>query len=426
MLLIMAVFFVLLLLGAPVAFAIGISGFVFFLTSDIMPLSIGVQKIASVSQSFPLLAVPFFVLAGHLMNESAITEKLFKFSKVAVAWMAGGLAQVSIILSTLMGGVSGSAVADAAMEARVIGPQMLGQGYSKGFTAAVIAMSSLITATIPPSIGLILYGYVGQVSIGRLFMAGIVPGILIMLVLMITTYIIARKRNYVSEGAVSPSFNSLKEAAWDAKWALLFPVLLIISIRGGLFTPSEVGAFAVVYALFVGFLAHRAMSFNTMKRAFSHALSDIGLIMLIILMSGMIGFAIIFLQMPQQISAFLLEGLTNTYAIVAIILGILFVAGLFFESTILVLLLTPIFVPIIKQLGFDPVHFGILMMTIVTFGSMTPPVGVAMYTVCSLLDCKIENYMKEALPFMLSILLLVALLLFFPGVVLFLPNLLFG
>jgi TRAP-type transport system large permease protein len=183
--LIAAVFFILLVLGAPVAFAIGISGFMFFVTSDVMPTSIGVQKIATVSQSFPLLAVPFFVLAGHLMNESGITDRLFRFAHVAVAWMAGGLAQVSIILSTLMGGVSGSAVADAAMEARILGPQMISQGYSKGYAASVIALSSLITATIPPSIGLILYGYVGQVSIGRLFMAGIIPGLLMAIFLMV-------------------------------------------------------------------------------------------------------------------------------------------------------------------------------------------------------------------------------------------------
>ncbi|MFZ2099487.1 MAG: TRAP transporter large permease [Oricola sp.] len=426
MFLISVVFLVLLVLGAPVAFAIGLSGFVFFATSDIMPMSIGVQKIATVSQSFPLLAVPFFVLAGHLMNESGITDRLFRFSHVSVAWMAGGLAQVSIILSTLMGGVSGSAVADAAMEARVLGPQMIGQGYSRGYSASVIALSSLITATIPPSIGLILYGYVGQVSIGRLFMAGIVPGLLMMVFLMVTAYVVARKRNYVVEGSVRPTVAALISAAWQAKWALAFPVLLVVSIRGGVFTPSEVGAFAVVYAIAVGVLAHREMDFEKIRRAFGHAISDIGMIMLIILMSGMIGFAVIFLQVPQHIAGALLDGLSNPVAIVAIILVSLFVAGLFVESTILVLLLTPIFVPIIQKVGVDPVHFGILMMTIVTLGSMTPPVGVAMYTVCSLLDCRIEDYVRESLPFVLAILLLVLTLLFFPGIVLFLPNIAFG
>lgn len=426
MLLIVAVFFVLLALGAPVAFAIGLAGLSFFLTSDVMPVSIGVQKIATVSQSFPLLAVPFFVLAGHLMNESAITDRLFKFSHVAVAWMAGGLAQVSIILSTLMGGVSGSAVADAAMQARVLGPQMINQGYAKGYTSAVIALSSLITATIPPSIGLILYGYVGQVSIGRLFMAGIVPGVLMMSFLMAAAWFVAKRRGYVVTDAKKPTASELGRAAWDAKWALLFPVLLIVSIRGGVFTPSEVGAFAVVYAVFVGRFAHKVMDFEAVKRAFGQALSDIGLIMLIILMSGMIGFAIIFLQVPQQIAGALLGSLSDPRVIVAVILVSLFVAGLFFESTILVLLLTPIFVPVIQRAGVDPVHFGILMMTIVTLGSMTPPVGVAMYTVCGLLDVPLEDYIRESIPFFIAILCLVVLLLFAPGLVLFLPNLMFG
>jgi TRAP-type transport system large permease protein len=419
-------FLILLVTGAPVAFAIGLAGFVFFVNSDVMPLSIGVQKIASVSQSFPLLAVPFFVFAGHLMNESGITDRLFKFAHVTVGWMAGGLAQVSIIMSTLMGGVSGSAVADAAMEARVLGPQMIQQGYSKGYAAAVIALSSLITATIPPSIGLILFGYVGGVSIGQLFLAGIVPGILMMVFLMITAYLVAKKRNYVVAESIRPTFRAVMSAVWLAKWALLFPVLLVVSLRGGVFTPSEVGAFAVVYAFLVGFISHRELTLAGVRRAIEHTVADIGLIMLIILMSGMVGFAIIFLQVPQSIAGTLLGGVSEPTLIVAIILAMLFVAGLFVESTVLVLLLTPIFVPIITQIGVNPVHFGILMMTLVTLGSMTPPVGVAMYTVCSLLDCTIEDYVRESLPFVGAILLLVAVLLFLPDVVLFVPRLAFG
>ncbi|WP_269581166.1 TRAP transporter large permease [Roseibium sp. Sym1] len=424
--LIALVFLVFLVVGLPVAFAIGMAGFTFFLTSDIMPVSIAVQKIATVSQSFPLLAVPFFVLAGHLMNESGISERLFRFSHVAVSWMSGGLAQVSIILSTLMGGVSGSAVADAAMQSRVVGPQMLKNGYGPGYSAAVIALSSLITATIPPSIGLILYGYVGQVSIGRLFLAGILPGLLMMTLLMVAAWIVARRRGYVSAEAEPPTVRALGAAAWDAKWALLFPVLLVISIRGGVFTPSEVGAFAVVYALLVGTLAHKAITFDRLKEGLDHALSDIGMIMLIILMSGMLGFAIIFLRVPQDVAGLLLSGLSNPVVVVAVILIGLFLAGLFIESTILVLLLTPILVPVVERAGVDPVHFGILMMTIVTLGSMTPPVGVAMYTVCSLMNVRLEDYVRESLPFFIAIFGVVLLLLLFPQISLFLPGVMFG
>ena len=419
-------FVVLLVIGMPVAFATGIAGFIFFITTPGFPTSIAVQKIASMSQSFPLLAVPFFVLAGHLMNESGITQRLLKVSLVAVGWMSGGLAQVAIVLSTLMGGVSGSAVADAAMEARILGPTMVAKGYGKGFSAAAIAVGSLITATIPPSIGLILYGHVGNVSIGRLFLAGIIPGFLMMLVLMFTVWLIARRRGYVVADSTRPTFRALGAAAWEAKWALFFPVALVLAIRGGVFTPSEIGAFAVVYALAVGFLAHRELTMAKVVRAFAQASSDIGLIMLIILMSGMVGFATIFLQLPQNLATFMLEGLSDPTLIVMAILFFLLVAGLALESTVMVLLLTPIFVPIITQLGLDPVHFGILMMSIVTLGGMTWPSGSAMFAVCALMNVTIEEYTIESIPFIAAIVGLIAVLVFLPDVVLWLPNLAFG
>lgn len=426
MLVLTVIFFALMFVGLPVAFAIGIAGFWFFLTNPIMPTQIGVQKIATMSQSFPLLAVPFFVFAGHLMNESGITKRLFRFSSLAVGWMAGGLGQIAIVLSTLMGGVSGSAVADAAMEARILGPSMISRGYGKGFSAAVIAVGSLITATIPPSIGLILYGYVGNVSIGRLFLAGVVPGILMMLGMMLTTYLIAKRRGYVVANSGKPTARGLGAAAWGARWALIFPIALLFAIRGGVFTPSEVGAFAVVYAILVGFLLHREMTWETLIRAISATISDIGMIMLIILMSGMVGFAIIFMQVPQSISAWMLHGVHEPHLIILTMLVFILIAGCFIESTVLVLLLTPIFVPVVKAAGYDPVHFGILMMSIVTLGGMTPPVGVAMYAVCSILDVKIEDYSMEALPFLGTILIVLLLLLFVPGLVMWLPDYAFG
>ena len=426
MLLISVVFVVLMVVGMPVGFATGMAGLVFFVFDGAMPLSVGVQKIASMSQSFPLLAVPFFVLAGHLMNESGITDRLLKVSMVAVGWISGGLAQVAILLSTLMGGVSGSAVADAAMEARILGPAMIAKGYGKGYSAAAIAVGSLITATIPPSIGLILYGYVGNVSIGRLFMAGVIPGLLMMVVLMITAYAIAKRRGYVVANTTKPTVRALARAAWEAKWAIMFPVALVFAIRGGVFTPSEVGSFAVVYALAVGFAAHRELTLAKVWRAFAHASSDVGLIMLIILMSGMVGFATIYLQVPQNLAKWMLAGITDPALIMLVILLFLLIAGLALDSTVMVLLLTPIFVPIVVKVGMDPVHFGILMMSIVTLGGMTWPSGSAMFAVCALMDVSIEEYSIESIPFIAAVCALIAVLVFVPGIVLWLPNLAFG
>jgi len=424
MTLIIILFLVLLLTGMPAAFAIGLPSLLFFIQSDFVPISISVQRIAGATQSFPLLAVPFFVLAGNLMNVTGITPRLVKFSTLCTGWIAGGLAHVCILLSAIMGGVSGAAVADAAMEARILGPTMIERGFSKGYTCGVIALGSLITATIPPSIGLILYGYVGGVSIGQLFIAGIVPGLMMTVSLMGTAWLIAKRRGYQPELKEIPKGREVLKGLNDAKWAILFPVFLIVGIRFGIFTPSEAGAFCVLYALIIGLFVYREMTWDSIWDVLKQSVGDIGMIMLIIMLSSMLGYAIIFDQVPQKMSIFMVALSDNPTIILFIILAFLVVSGMFVESTVLVLLLTPIFVPIITHIGFDPVHFGILMMSLVTMGSMTPPVGVAMFTVCGLLKCPTHEYVLESLPFAVTILGVVAILVFIPEVVLFLPRVL--
>lgn len=424
MLLVTVLFFVLMFIGMPVSIAMGIAGVSFFVFDAGVPISIAVQQIATQSQSFPLLAVPFFVLAGHMMNKTGITSRLIACSNVLVSWMVGGLAQVCILLSTLMGGVSGSAVADAAMEARMLGPEMIRRGYSKGFTCSVIAVGSLITATIPPSLGLILYGFVGNVSIGRLFLAGIIPGLLMMVGLMAVVWYIARKRGYQPAASKLPTFGEVWRAVVDAKWALLFPVALLVGIRWGIFTPSEIGAFAVIYAVIVGMFLHKELSWASFEEALGEGVIDVGVIMFIILTSGPVGYALIFEQTAQDMAEWMLGLSSNPTIIVLLILLFLLILGTALESTVMVLLLTPIFVPIITKLGVDPVHFGILMMSIVTLGSMTPPVGPAMFAVCSILDTSMEEFTKEVMPFLAMICFIILLLTFTPGLVLFLPNML--
>lgn len=418
-------FLFLMFMGMPVAFAIGISAVMFYIFGPV-PTSIAIQKITTVTQSFPLLAVPLFVFAGHLMNESGITERLIKLSTVLTGWMRGGLAMVAIMLSALMGGVSGSAVADAAMEARILGPAMLKEGYTKGYACAVIAVGSLITATIPPSIGLILYGFMGNVSIGRLFVGGVVPGVLMTVILMGMSYWIAGKRGYKPTLKEFPSIKTIGKSIWECKWALMFPILLIVGIRYGIFTPSEAGAFAVAYAIFVGLFVYRELSIENLLKALKQAVTDTGMIMLIIMFSSMIGYMITLEGVPQALAVFLVDITTNPVLLMMMIIAFVIVLGMFLESTVIVLLLTPILVPVILKVGIDPVHFGLVMMTCVTLGGMTPPVGTAMFAVCGILKCPMDEYTFEAAPLLLAVIALVIVMIVWPTSVLFLPNMVFG
>lgn len=418
-------FIVLLAIGVPVAFTVGISALVFFVTQGV-PVQIVVQRMVSSTQSFSLLAVPFFVLAGNLMNETGITSRLIKFATLVTGHMRGGLAQVSVVLSCLMGGISGSATADAAMESRILGPDMEKRGYSKGFTAAILAMGGLITSTIPPSLGLILYGVTGEVSIGRLFLAGIIPGILMTAVLMFSVSRISGKRKYAREHEKMPSLREVVKGLVDNIWALMFPIILIIGIRFGIFTPSEAGAFAVVYALVVGMFVYKELSIKKLMECLRQTAVDLAVIMFIIICSNAFGYAIVTGQLPQTLASVIVQLSSNKYIILTIVMLFVFLVGMFMEATANVLLLTPIFLPIIMQYGFDPVHFGVIYMILVTMGGMTPPIGVTMYTACSILDCPIETYTKESIPFIVGIVALLIVLAAFPQLVLFLPNLVYG
>lgn len=421
-------FVVLLVIGMPVAFVIGLAGMAFFAVTPDIPFSITVQRIVAQTQSYSFLAVPFFIFAGNLMNESGITKRLLGLASMLTRRMYGGMAQVSVVMSTLMGGVSGSATADAAMETRILGPEMLKRGYSKGYITAVNCLTGLITATIPPSLGLILYGFIGEVSIGRLFCAGMVPGVLMMFVLMLTVNITSRRHKYEKPNPSIPKvtaaelFGNLKESIW----ALMFPIILIVGIRFGVCTPSEAGAFAVFYAILVGALVYHEFTIKGFMVALRTAMMDTAAVMLIVTLSGPFSYAVTYVNLPAALASFIFGITENAELLVIIILIFLFVAGMFLDSNVNFLLLTPIFLPMVKELGVDPVHFGVLMATIVTMGVMTPPVGSALYTVCGILDCPVEEYTKEALPFFAAIMIEMIVLVFFPQVVLFIPNLVYG
>lgn len=426
MLLVTIAFLVLMLIGMPVAFAIGISGIVFFLQHPELPITIPLQQTISTTQNFALLAIPLFIMAGNLMNASGITERLLDLASVIAGRMKGGLAQMSLALSGLMGGVSGSAIADAAMQSRMLGNEMISRGMSRGFTAGVLSFGAILTPIIPPGLGFIIYGTIGQVSIGRLFAAGFVPAFLLWAALAFTVSVVSRKRNYPAQRTQRPSVLEVSGALRGGIWAILFPIILLAGLRFGIFTPSEIGAFAVIYAILIGTLAYRKLTAASFREALEGSLSDVGAVMFLIALSAIFSYGIVLERVPELISGAILSVTDNFYGVLVLIVLFIVACGFFIDATVLIIMLTPIFLPLIRSLGGDPVHFGVVFVVAATIGNFTPPVGAAMYAVCSILKVKIGDYTRESFPLLIAVALVTLLLVFVPQVVLLVPDLLFN
>lgn len=426
MLIVTAAFVVLLLMGMPVAFAIGISGALFFIQHPELPFTIPVQVTVSQTQNFALLAVPLFILAGNFMNRSGITERLLDLASVLTGRLKGGLAQVSIALSALMGGVSGSAIADAAMQSRMLGDEMVRRGFTRGFAAGVLSFGAILTPIIPPGIGMILYGTIGQVSIGRLFAAGFVPALLLWIGLAGSVWLTARRRGYRPEREKRPSPRELGAALRGGIWALLFPVFLLLGLRMGVFTPSEIGAFAVVYAVVIGAVIYRKLKMQGFMTALEGSLADVGSVIFLIALSAIFSYGIVLERIPELVSGWIVGATENLYGAMLLIAVFVLVIGFFIDATVLIIMLTPIFLPVVRQLGGDPVHFGIVLIVAATIGNFTPPVGAAMYAVCSILRCPIGEYTRESAALFLAVAFVTLALVFVPQLVLVVPNLIFG
>ena len=422
-----AILFVLfMLMGMPVPFAFGISGVAFFLQNPTLPLTMPVQQVLSQTQNFLLLAIPLFIFAGNLLNQTGITERVMKLASVLTGHMRAGTAQSNMVIAASLGGITSSAIGDAAMLSRVLGPGMIKRGYSGGFSAAVIGCSALITTMIPPGIGLVLYGSIAEVSIGRLFTAGMVPGILMTLFLMVAVGLRARQKGYLAERERRAPIKEIAKTFVECIWAFLFPVILIAGLRFGLFTPSEAGAFACVYAVAVGAFAYRRFSWKGMMQTLESTVIDVGMVMLLIALSAPFSYGIVWDQIPQKMAEFML-GISNVpWMVMLVIIVFLLIAGTAMDSTVLILMLTSILTPIAEQVHVDLVHFGIIMVLTLTLGLLTPPEGAVLYIVCTIFKCSLWDFVKEGWLFMFSVVVVVILVIFWPDLALWLPNLTFG
>jgi len=418
---------VLFALGTPIAFSIAISALTFFLmASNEVPLTIFVQKMVTVTDSYPLLAIPFFVLAGAIMNRAGITRKLLALADTMVGHLTGALAQMCTVLATLLGGLTASSSADAAMLAKVIGPEMTRHGYSAAFAAVITSCAAIITALIPPSIGLIIYGYIADASIGKLFVGGIVPGLMLAASLMMVTAVIARRRGYLSLRSVRADRSEFFKALREALWALSIPVFIITGIRYGIFTPTEAGAMTVLYVILVGLFAYRTLRLSDLPRLLRETALDTASVMLMICAASAFGFYLAWERIPPQMAAWLVSLTKDPTLLLLLINFMLILLGTAVEGTSALIILTPIFVPILVKLGIDPVHFGIVLVTNLTIAGVTPPVGQMMFISSQVLKVRMDDYTVEVLPYLGAMLVVLGMLTVFPQLTLWLPNLIYG
>jgi tripartite ATP-independent transporter DctM subunit len=419
-------FIVLLFLNVPVAVAIGSGALLFFLRQQGLPLAIFPQRLSAFSQSFPLVAIPMFTFAGVIMNHSGITTRLLNLAETLVGHMSGALAQTNVLLATLMGFESGSGNADAAMQSKMLGTEMIRRGYPRPFAAAIVAASAVITPMMPPGLGFVLYGYLANVSVGRLFMAGILPGFTMMAALMITTRFLAKSYGLRPARERRATAAEILVAILDASWALTVPFVVIFGLRYGIFTPTEAGAVIATYSLVVGLFIYRELKFSQLWEVVTEAALATAVVMMIISAANALGFYMTLEQIAAHVGATLSVITTSPLLMLIVINVFLLLIGMVLESVAALILLTPILVPIATSVGINPVHLGVLISLNVTLGAVHPPVGTLMFISCGVLDVKVVDYTRAVLPLLAVEVGVLILLILFPPLVLTLPNWAYG
>lgn len=418
-----AVFVLLLILGMPVAFAMGSSALLYLLVEG-FTLDVAAQQFFSNTQSFAFLAVPFFILMGNVMVESGIAQRIINVVHSAVRQLPGGLACVSVVTSMGMAGVSGSSVADASSVGSVLIPEMKRKGYSSSFAAAINSSSSVVGIIIPPSSTMIIIAWLANLSVAEMFLAGIIPGVLIGGAYLALTITISLKRGYPREAR--PRIRELAVAAAKAFWALLLPIVLIIVIVAGIATPTEAAAIAAVYALVISLVVYRSLDWKGLVRAFKGAAYGTTVVMLIVCTSTIFSYVLISERIPQLLSDALLSlGLPN-WALLLALVFVMLGAGMVMDLVPNLFIFIPIFFPIALEMGMDPTHFGIVMLCSFALGLFTPPIGTTLFISVHLAKIKMEDAVRDIVPYFLVGAVVVLLLAFVPGLTMWIPNLING
>lgn len=408
-----------LLIGVPVAFCLGLAALVMMGMQN-FGYDVLVQKMVSGIDSFPLLAVPFFMLAGEIMNTGGIAKRIINLSNALVGHITGGLGLVNIVASMFFGGISGSSVADTAAIGGLLIPAMTEDGYDADFSAAVTASSSTMGIVIPPSIPMILFGLISGVSVVKMFLGGIIPGILIGFSLLFLTYFISKKRNYPKgdKFSVIRVFKALKESIW----AVFLPVIIIGGIISGYFTPTEAAVVSVVYALIVSLLIYKEMTIKDLPKVLIDTGKTTGIVMLVAGTAMVVAWLLTVVRIPQTIATTILSISENPFVVLLIINFFLLLVGSVMDLTPALLILGPVLLPVARAVGIDPVFFGVMMVINLGIGLVTPPVGTILYISCGIAKISLERIVKAMMPFLVTQVAILLLIIIFPQLVLWIPN----
>ena len=416
--------FVLLLMGLPVSLAIGIPSLLYIIVDGNVPNFTAIQRMVAGANTYPLLAVPFFIFAGNLMNTSGVTTRIFDFSNKLVGHIKGGLGHVNVIASIIFAGMSGAAIADAGGLGTIEINAMREAGYDDSLTVGITAASSTIGPIIPPSLPVVIYAVVASASIGRLFAAGILPGLIMGLSLMILIYLMADK--YHTPAEKRPTAYAIWKSFRSAIWALLTPGIILGGIFFGVFTPTEAAAIASLYAIILGFAIYREMTLKQFYDAVVQSMISTVQVMFIVVSATLFAWILTKEQVPLIVANYILSLTDNYYLILLAINIVLLVVGMFMETIASINILVPVLLPVIDKLGIDPIQFGVIMILNLMIGLLTPPFGTVLFILSGVANVPVEKVARDTAIFLVPLLIVLLLIVLFPQLTLFVPNLIFG
>jgi tripartite ATP-independent transporter DctM subunit len=417
------VWLLMLLIGTHIFVSLGIASAIYLLLKDIS-LMVITQRVTNAANSFPLLAAPFFILMGNIMNNSGVTKRMFNFASVLVGWMRGGLGHANVVASMFFAGMSGTAVADAGGLGNIEIKAMTEAGYDVDFSAGVTASSAVIGPIIPPSLPMVIYAVLADVSLGRMFLGGFLPGITMGITLMIMVSFFAKKRNYPRTSF--PSFKMIWIAFKNAFFAILAPVILFVGIASGIFTPTEAAVVAAFYSLVIGFFIYKEFKLQDLPRMIVETIETTGVTMGLVMTAVLFGWILTVDGVPAKMAEILISVSGNKYVFIFIINLFLLFIGCFMEGNAAQMILVPILAPIALAMGIDPIQFGILVVFNLMVGTVTPPVGIVLFVTANVAKISFERVVKATIPFLLPLFITLLLVSYWPPLTTFIPNLMIG